>query len=281
MLARLQSGSRQFPDDPVAAHSGNACLNDALCVAQEVMGLEQDLSSYRNYKLYLVNAVNENDLGRVSYQSKKRQQNMWQSKCRLQGKLVGIGLDKQRKQAESAAAYAAMEELGFTDIITDPAGYRPPRHADRKPFLRPSPETPDAPASVSKDQLPKDQLVKDQPPREHLAKDQPPREQLAKDQPPREQLAKDQPPREQLAKDKLGSDQPGKGQLSTGQLSHEQLSKDKLSREQSNRSQVSRERLLKERMHKDQLSRNQMAKQQLPKHQGNKDKPSAGQTEAN
>ena len=107
---------------------------------QEVMGLETELSSYRNYKLYLVNSVNERELGRVTYQSKKRGVNLWQSKCRLQGKLVGIGLDKQRKQAETAAAYAAMEHLGFKDYIKDPVGQRPPRHADRKPNSRPMPE---------------------------------------------------------------------------------------------------------------------------------------------
>lgn len=224
------------------------------------MGLEQDLSSYRNYKLYLVNSVNQKELGRVTYQSKKRQRDMWQSKCRLQGKLVGIGLDKQRKQAESAAAFAAMEELGFNELMTDPVGYRPSRHADRKPYLRPPPEASDAPASASKDQLPK--------------------EQLPKDQPPREQLLKDQPLREQLPKDQQGSDQPGKGQLSAEQPSQDQLSKDKSSREQLNKSQVSRERLMKGRVHKDQLSRSQMAKQQLSKDQGDKDKPSANQTEA-
>ena len=87
------------------------------------MGLERDLSSYRNYKLYLVNNVNHADLGRVSYVSKKRG-NLWQSKVRLQGKLLGIGLDKQRKQAESAAAYAAMETLGFEDYAVEPVGLR-------------------------------------------------------------------------------------------------------------------------------------------------------------
>lgn len=87
------------------------------------MGLESDLSSYRNYKLYLVNNVNHADLGRVSYASKKRG-NLWQSKVRLQGKLQGIGLDKQRKQAESAAAYAAMETLGFEDYGVEPVGLR-------------------------------------------------------------------------------------------------------------------------------------------------------------
>ncbi len=91
---------------------------------QEVMGLESDLSSYRNYKLYLVNNVNHAELGRVSYISRKRGRNMWQSKCRLQGKLLGIGLDKQRKQAESAAAYAAMEALGFEDYAVEPVGLR-------------------------------------------------------------------------------------------------------------------------------------------------------------
>lgn len=100
------------------------------------MGLETELSSYRNYKLYLVNSVNERDLGRVVYQSRKRGPDMWQSKCRLQGKLLGIGLDKQRKQAESAAAYAAMEELGFSDFSKDPVGLRHSRHADRKPFFK-------------------------------------------------------------------------------------------------------------------------------------------------
>ena len=98
------------------------CVNHSN-VAQEVMGLERDLSSYRNYKLYLVNNVNHADLGRVSYVSKKRG-NMWQSKVRLQGKLLGIGLDKQRKQAESAAAYAAMETLGFEDYAVEPVGLR-------------------------------------------------------------------------------------------------------------------------------------------------------------
>ncbi|KAL0052486.1 hypothetical protein WJX82_002912 [Trebouxia sp. C0006] len=50
-----------------------------ITLAEEVMGLERDLSSYRNYKLYLVNNVNHADLGRVSYVSKKRG-NLWQSK---------------------------------------------------------------------------------------------------------------------------------------------------------------------------------------------------------
>lgn len=104
------------------------------------MGLETELSSYRNYKLYLVNSVNQRELGRVTYQSKKRGANLWQSKCRLQGKLVGIGLDKQRKQAESAAAYAAMEHLGFKDFNMDPVGFRPSRHADRKPYFKPTSE---------------------------------------------------------------------------------------------------------------------------------------------
>ena len=113
------------------------------------MGLETELSSYRNYKLYLVNSVNQRELGRVAYQSKKRGANLWQSKCRLQGKLVGIGLDKQRKQAESAAAYAAMEHLGFKDFNMDPAGFRPSRHADRKPYFKPlSEQTPNQAASV-------------------------------------------------------------------------------------------------------------------------------------
>lgn len=94
-----------------------------ITLAEEVMGLESDLSSYRNYKLYLVNNVNHADLGRVSYVSKKRG-NLWQSKVRLQGKLLGIGLDKQRKQAESAAAYAAMEILGFEDYAVEPVGFR-------------------------------------------------------------------------------------------------------------------------------------------------------------
>lgn len=94
-----------------------------ITLAEEVMGLERDLSSYRNYKLYLVNNVNYADLGRVSYVSKKRG-NLWQSKVRLQGKLLGIGLDKQRKQAESAAAYAAMEILGFEDYGVEPVGLR-------------------------------------------------------------------------------------------------------------------------------------------------------------
>lgn len=113
------------------------------------MGLETELSSYRNYKLYLVNSVNQRELGRVTYQSKKRGANLWQSKCRLQGKLVGIGLDKQRKQAESAAAYAAMEHLGFKDFNMDPVGFRPSRHADRKPYFKPmSEQTPNQAAPV-------------------------------------------------------------------------------------------------------------------------------------
>jgi hypothetical protein len=104
------------------AYLSNVCYHSN--VAQEVMGLERDLSSYRNYKLYLVNNVNHAELGRVSYVSKKRG-NLWQSKVRLQGKLLGIGLDKQRKQAESAAAYAAMETLGFEDYAVEPVGHRP------------------------------------------------------------------------------------------------------------------------------------------------------------
>ena len=123
------------------------------------MGLEKELSSYRNYKLYLVNSVNERDLGRVTYQSRKRGANMWQSKCRLQGKLLGIGLDKQRKQAESAAAYAAMEELGFSDFIKDPVGLRPSRHADRKPFFKPQYEqSPSQSLSQTPVPVPKGQL---------------------------------------------------------------------------------------------------------------------------
>lgn len=114
------------------------------------MGLEKELSSYRNYKLYLVNSVNERDLGRVTYQSKKRGANLWQSKCRLQGRLLGIGLDKQRKQAESAAAYAAMEELGFSDFVREPVGLRPSKHADKKPYYKPlSEKSPSQPPSQS------------------------------------------------------------------------------------------------------------------------------------
>ena len=102
-----------------------AHISQQLCgLLQEVMGLESELSSYRNYKLYLVNNVNHADLGRVSYISKKRG-NMWQSKVRLKGKLLGIGLDRQRKQAESAAAYAAIETLGFEDYAVEPVGLRP------------------------------------------------------------------------------------------------------------------------------------------------------------
>ena len=131
---------------------------DAQCLlVQEVMGLETELSSYRNYKLYLVNSVNERELGRVTYQSKKRGANLWQSKCRLQGKLVGIGLDKQRKQAETAAAYAAMEHLGFKDYIKDPVGQRPLRHSDRKPTFKPMAEQSSNQAAAvpaSKGQLP-------------------------------------------------------------------------------------------------------------------------------
>ena len=120
------------------------------------MGLETELSSYRNYKLYLVNSVNERELGRVSYQSKKRGPNLWQSKCRLQGKLVGIGLDKQRKQAETAAAYAAMEHLGFSDFITHPVGHRPSRYADRKPYFKSTSEQSPGQVAlpISKGQLP-------------------------------------------------------------------------------------------------------------------------------
>lgn len=120
------------------------------------MGLETELSSYRNYKLYLVNSVNNRELGRVTYQSKKRTVNLWQSKCRLQGKLVGIGLDKQRKQAETAAAYAAMEHLGFRDFVKDPGGQRPWRHADRKPNYKSMAEqssSQEAAVPASKDQL--------------------------------------------------------------------------------------------------------------------------------
>lgn len=112
-----------------------------IALANEVMGLENELSSYRNYKLYLVNSVNDRDLGRVTYQSKKRCANVWQSKCRLQGRLLGIGLDKQRKQAESAAAYAAMEELGFSDFVREPVGFRPSKHAaEKKPYFKPQSE---------------------------------------------------------------------------------------------------------------------------------------------
>ena len=120
------------------------------------MGLETELSSYRNYKLYLVNSVNERELGRVTYLSKKRNANLWQSKCRLQGKLVGIGLDKQRKQAETAAAYAAMEHLGFKDYIKDPVGFKPSRHADRKPNFKSTAEQSSSQAAgvpASKSQL--------------------------------------------------------------------------------------------------------------------------------
>ena len=99
-------------------------LQNAYCVVQEVMGLGTELSSYRNYKLYLVQNVNCADLGRVIYSSKKIGRNMWKSKCRLRGKdkVLGMGLDTHRKQAESAAAYAAMQTLGFENYAGDSVG---------------------------------------------------------------------------------------------------------------------------------------------------------------
>lgn len=74
------------------------------------------LSSYRNYKLYLITNANQADMGRITYVTKQERSNeLWLSKCRLRGVLVGMGLDKSPKQAEAAAAYAAMKHLNITE----------------------------------------------------------------------------------------------------------------------------------------------------------------------
>ena len=91
-------------------------LNVTSLILQDVMGLDTALSSYRNYKLYFIQNVNAANMGRITYVTKQNKRNsLWLSKCLLQGKLVGMGLDKMPKQAEAAAAYAAMKHLNITE----------------------------------------------------------------------------------------------------------------------------------------------------------------------
>lgn len=114
------------PDDPVTAcvlqHAilSSTCmlviLNATSLILQDVMGMDTALSSYRNYKLYFITNVNAANMGRIKYVTKQnKRNNLWLSKCLLQGKLVGMGLDKMPKQAEAAAAYAAMKHLNITE----------------------------------------------------------------------------------------------------------------------------------------------------------------------
>ena len=199
------------------------------------MGLEKDLSSYRNYKLYLVNSVNQNELGRVSYNSRKRSSQMWQSKCRLQGRLMGIGLDRQRKQAESAAAYAAMEKLGFSDIVKEAVGQRPPRYIDRKAAFQTAAE------QQANQMQGKDQAAQDQP------SDKQTLEQSGLEPVTKDVLPKDHPFNGKLVKDKVATD--------------------KLISAQANKEQSSRGPQVKDKIVRDQLSRNKMVKDQLAKDQ--------------
>ena len=68
--------------------------------------------------------MNAQNIGRVVYKSKQRNSSVWQCKVKLAGKLVGIGLDKQRKQAELAAAYAAMQHLHIPVQLTEALSHR-------------------------------------------------------------------------------------------------------------------------------------------------------------
>ena len=87
-----------------------------------------DLSSYRNYKSYLHNNLKQQRAGVVKYDTYHHPQGLWVCKCRLHGKLVGIGLDSlQPKKAEAAAAFAAMNMLGFG---TQPSDFRKVYGAD-------------------------------------------------------------------------------------------------------------------------------------------------------
>ena len=100
----------------VADYSVNGCSDSLLGALQEVMGVHTALSSYRNYKLYFITNVNQADMGRIAYSTKQqRGTKMYLSKCLLQGKLVGMGLDMLPKQAEAAAAYAAMKHLNIRE----------------------------------------------------------------------------------------------------------------------------------------------------------------------
>ena len=90
------------------------------------MGMDTTLSSYRNYKLYFITNVNQANMGRITYVTKQNRSNkMWLSKCLLENKLVGMGLDKMPKQAEAAAAYAAMKQLNITETTSSTKLRRP------------------------------------------------------------------------------------------------------------------------------------------------------------
>ena len=81
---------------------------------QGVMDLSGDIASYRNYKLYLHNNLKQRAAGIVKYESSQVGHSSWVSKCRLHGKVIGVGLDRiQRNKAETAAAFAAMKMLGY------------------------------------------------------------------------------------------------------------------------------------------------------------------------
>ena len=78
------------------------------------MGLSSTLTSYRNYKLYIINYARKANLSSINYTVAKHKSGMWLAKCWCQGRVIGLGLDsKQANKAEAAAAYAAMGTLGF------------------------------------------------------------------------------------------------------------------------------------------------------------------------
>lgn len=88
--------------------------------------MDSNLSSYRNYKLYLITNVNQRNMGRITYNTKQNRANkMWLSKCFVRDKLVGMGLDTAPKQAEAAAAYAGMKHLNITETTGNRSIRRP------------------------------------------------------------------------------------------------------------------------------------------------------------